>query len=101
MVLGRLADRFRDRPSADGGQRRRLRLRRHAGHAFFRTPDAWLGQRRQRVDDLAVDFIAQDMLYDGQCALVGVASTFDELHFESAIFHPLYFNDWSSWQLKQ
>jgi peptide/nickel transport system substrate-binding protein len=24
-----------------------------------------------------------------------------KLDFESAIFHPLYFNDWSSWQLKQ
>jgi peptide/nickel transport system substrate-binding protein len=24
-----------------------------------------------------------------------------KLDFQSAIFHPLYFNDWSSWQLKQ
>jgi len=24
-----------------------------------------------------------------------------KLDFQSAIFHPLYFNDWSSWQLNQ
>jgi hypothetical protein len=25
----------------------------------------------------------------------------EKLDFGSAIFHPLYFNDWSSWQLKK